>query len=193
MLDFEPIRRREKTLSDLAEGLGRGDLVQLTREMVELQLRLLDGVEDADVTFVPDDPEANDTFAANPDDTALAWTLGHVVVHAAASSEEAAAHALSLARGVEPHERSRYEVPWQQATTVAFLRGRLRESLRMRLAMLDAWPDDPHLETVYVAAEGVAPRNAIARLLGGLSHDDSHLDQIRKVAAQARAARGLAV
>jgi hypothetical protein len=193
MLDFGPVRRKEKTLADLAEGLGRDDLVALTREMVGLQLQLLEGVEDADVTHVPDDPEANDTFAANPDDTQLAWTLGHVVVHAAASSEEAAAHALSLARGVEPHERSRYEVPWEKATTAEFLRERLRESLRMRLSMLDAWPDEPHLETVYVAAEGIPPRNAIARFLGGLSHDDSHLDQIRKVAEQARSARGVAV
>jgi|SRR5579871_5750471 len=192
MLDFEPVRRKEKTLADLAQGLGRDDLARLTREMVDTQLGLLEGVEDDDVVFVPDDPEANDTFAADAADVDLAWTLGHVVVHEAASSEEAAAHALSLARGVVPHERSRYEVPWEEARTVDFCRARLRESLRMRLAMLDAWPDQPHLETLYVAAEGVPGRNAIARFLGGLMHDDSHLEQMRKVAAQARAARGVA-
>ena len=193
MLDFGPVRRKEKTLSDLAKGLGREDLVRLTREMVDAQLQLLEGVEDADVTFVPSDPEANDTFAANPEDVELAWTLGHVVLHATASSEEATAHALSLARGVEPHERARYEVPWPEATTVAFLRERLRESLRMRLAMLEAWPDQPHLETRYVPAEGIPGRNAVERVVSGLSHDDSHLEQIRKVAEQAGAARGVPV
>lgn len=193
MLDFEPVRRKEKTIADLAEGLTRDDLVRLTREMVELELSLLESAEDADVTLVPDDPDANDTFAADTADVNLPWTLGHVVMHATASSEEAAAHALSLARGVEPHERSRYEVPWAQATTVEFCRARLRESLRMRLAMLEAWPDPPHLETVYVAVEGATPRNAVERFLSGLSHDDSHLEQLRKVAAQARAARGVAV
>ncbi len=193
MLDFQPVRSKEKSLSDLAEGLGRDDLAQLTREMVETQLGLLEGVDDADVVFVPDDPDANDTFAADAEDVDLAWTLGHVVVHETASSEEAAAHSLTLARGLVPPGRSRYEVPWPEATTVEFCRARLRESLRMRLAMLDAWPDPPHLETVYVAVEGAAPRNAVARFLGGLMHDDSHLEQMRKIAAQARAARGVAV
>ena len=193
MLDFGPVRRKEKSLSDLAQGLTRDDLVRLTREMVETQLQLLEGVEDADVTFVPSDPEANDTYAARPEDVELAWTLGHVILHTTASSEEAAAHALSLARGVEPHERSRYEVPWHDVTTVRSLRDRLRESLRMRLAMLDAWPDQPHLETLYVPAEGVPGRNAVTRVVSGLSHDDAHLEQIRKVADQARAARGVPV
>lgn len=192
MLDFEPVRRKEKTLTDLAAGLTREDLARLTREMVVIQLGLLEGVEDADVVFVPDDPDANDTFAADAADVDLAWTLGHVVVHETASSEEAAAHALMLARGLVPHERSRYEVPWQQAATVSFCRARLEESLRMRLAMLDAWPDEPHLETLYVAVEGAPGRNAVARFLSGLMHDDSHVGQMRKIAAQARAARGVA-
>ena len=185
MLDFEPVRQKEKTLMDLAEGLDREDLARLTREMVELQLSLLEGVEDADVTFVPDDPEANDTFATSPEDADLAWTLGHVVVHTAASSEEAAAVALTLARGCEVHGRSRYEPAWQEVTTASYCRSRLEESLRMRLAMLDAWPDPPHLDNLDDRG-----RNAVARFLAGLSHDDSHVDQIRKVAAQAREARG---
>ncbi len=192
MLDFEPVRRKQKSLSDLARGLTRADLGDLTREMVEAQLEVLEGVEDADVVFVPEDPEADDTFADDAADINLAWTLGHVVVHQTASSEEAAAHALTLARGVVPHERSRYEVPWREATTVAYCRARLRESLRMRLAMLEAWPEQPHLETVYVAAEGAKPRNAVERFLSGLVHDDAHLQQMRKIVAQARVARGVA-
>ena len=30
VIDFEPYRRKEKTLQDLAEGLGRQDLARLT-------------------------------------------------------------------------------------------------------------------------------------------------------------------
>lgn len=174
---------------DLAEGLERSDLVDLTNEMIDCQLALLEGVEDADVVFVPEDADANDTFADDPTLVGLAWTLGHVVVHSTASSEEAAAHALTLARGLEPHERSRYEVPWEQATTAGFLRRRLEESRRMRLAMLEAWPDQPHLDTLYRYRPESAGSNAIARFLGGLSHDDSHLEQIRKIVRQARSVR----
>lgn len=189
MLDFGPYRRKEKTLMDLAAGLTPDDLRSLTDEMIDHELRLIEGVEDEDVVFVPDDPEANDTFAARPEDVNLAWTLGHVIVHCTASSEEAAAHALALARGVVPTERSRYELPWQEATTAEFMRRRLAESRRMRLAMLDAWPDVPHLDTLYRSRPEAPGVNAPARFIGGLSHDDSHLDQIRKVAEQARSAR----
>ena len=192
VLDFGPLRRKEKTLMDLAEGLTREDLARLTGEMIDRELALLGGVEDADVVLVPDDPEANDTFAASAEDVNLAWTLGHVIVHATASSEEAAAHALTLARGLVPGERSRYEVPWQEATTERFLRRRLEESRRMRLAMLDAWPEAPHLETLYRPRPESPGVNAVARFLGGLSHDDSHLGQIEKIVAQARAARARA-
>lgn len=180
MLDFGPVRRKEKTLMDLARGLGREDLARLTREMVEVQLATLEGLVDEDVTFVPEDPDANDTFAASAEDVGLAWTYGHVAVHAAASSEEAAALALTLARGCEVNGRSRYEPPWQEVRTVDYCRRRLEESLRMRLAMLDAWPDPPHLDNLD--AQG---RNAVARFLAGLSHDDSHVEQLRKIAAQA--------
>lgn len=192
MLDFTPYREKRATLMDLAEGLAVADLRALTEEMVDRQLALIEGIEDGDVTFVPDDPEANDTFAARPEDTGLAWTLGHVVVHTTASSEEAAALALTLARGLEVPARSRYEIPWEEATTAEFCRRRLLESRRMRLAMLEAWPDRPHLETLYQASEKAAPTNAPARFLAGLSHDDSHLGQIEKIVAQARAARSLA-
>jgi hypothetical protein len=189
MLDFQPVRAREKTLQDLASGLGRDELVALTNEMINRELQLIVPAEDSDVTFVPEDPDANDTFATSDGDVNLAWTLGHVVVHTTASSEEAAAHALTLARGLEVAGRSRSEVPWTEATSVEFCRQRLEESRRMRLAMLAAWPDRPNLDVTYQAAPGRTPLNAIARFLGGLMHDDSHLDQIAKIVDQARAAR----
>ena len=187
MLDFTPVRQKQTTIQQVAEGLTRADLAELTAEMVARQLTLIEGVDDAAVTMVPDDPAANDTFAADPADVGLAWTLGHVIVHTTASAEEAAGQALMLARGVPVTERSRVEVPWQEATSAEFVRGRLRESLRMRLAMLEAWPDRPDLENLYVYTPNSAGLNAMARFLGGLSHDDSHLGQIEAIVDQARA------
>lgn len=192
MIDFSPVRRKEQTLQDLAEGLTRDDLVRLTNEMCDHFLVLIAPAEDADVPFVPEDPEANDTFAAKAEDVGLSWTLGHVIVHWTASSEEAGAHALSLARGVAITGRSRAEVPWEEATTVPFLRERIEESRRMQLAMLDAWPTRPDVELTYTAREGANPVNAFGRFLGGLSHADSHREQVTKVLAQATAARGAA-
>ena len=192
VIDFEPYRRRETTLQDLAAGLDRDDLARLTNEMCDRQLELIRTAEDLDVTFVPQDPEAHDAFASTEDEERIAWTLGHVIVHATASSEEAAAHALTLARGLEVPGRSRYEVPWREATTARFMRFRVEESRRMRLAMLEAWPYEPHLDVFYQPNPQRPPVNAVGRFLGGLAHDDSHLAQISKVLAQAQTARAAA-
>src|SRR5258708_16198859 len=146
MIDYEPSRGGEKTLPEIAAGLFPADLGSLTDEMCALQLNMISEIEDADVVFVPDDPEANDTFAATPDEVGISWTLGHVIVHTTASSEEAAANALNLARGVEVLGRSRSEVPWQGVDTAEQVLARLSESRRMRLAMLEAWPDPPDLD-----------------------------------------------
>ena len=186
MLDFGPVHGRESSIQELAAGLDRDDLGRLTNEMCDLQLASIEGAVDADVVMVPEDSEANDTFAARPEDVGLSWTLGHVVVHTTASSEESAALALVLARGLAVEGRSRYEVPWEQARTVAFIRHRIEESRRMRLGLLAVWPDEPHLENFYAPYEGRPPMNALGRFLGGLAHDDSHLEQLRKIMSQAR-------
>jgi hypothetical protein len=189
MLDFSPVQRGEKTSQDLAAGLSREDLAKLTEEMCDLQLEAIREAVDEDVDLVPDDPDANDKFAARPEEVGLAWTLGHVVVHATASSEESAALALTLARGLPVDGRSRYEVPWEGVQAAAFIRGRIEESRRMRLAMLAAWPDQPHLDNFYSPYEGRPPMNALGRFLSGLTHDASHLEQMRKIMAQARERR----
>jgi DinB superfamily len=189
VIDFSPVHRKERTLQDLAEGLSRDDLARLAGEMCDHFQALIADATDPDTTFVPDDPAAKDPYAARPEDVDLPWTLGHVIVHWTASSEEAAAHALSLARGVPVHERSRHEVPWPEANTAELLRRRIEESRRMQLGMLAAWPDRPHLDVTYTAREGARPLNAVARFLGGLSHADAHREQVTKVLAQARAAR----
>ncbi len=189
MIDFGPLRRKEKSLQDLATGLSRDNLGRLTREMVAAQLSTIEDATDEDVVMVPDDPDANDTYAADAEDVGLSWTLGHVVVHTTASSEESAALALVLARGLPVVGRSRYEVPWEEARSVEFIRNRLDESLRMRLALLAAWPDEPRLDNFYAPYEGRPPMNAVGRFIGGLAHDDSHLEQMRKIMVQARSRR----
>ncbi len=59
----------------------------------------------------------------------------------------------------------------------------------MRLAMLEAWPDSPDLDLTYTPRQGAPARNAIAQFIGGLSHDDSHLEQIRRIVIEAREGR----
>jgi hypothetical protein len=189
MLDFGPVHRQEKTSQELAAGLTPEDLAKLTEEMCDLQLEAIRDAVDEDVDFVPDDPDANDTFAARPEDVDISWTLGHVVVHTTASSEESAALALTLARGLPVDGRSRYEVGWEGVNSAAYIRERIEESRRMRLAMLSAWPDEPHLDNFYSPSEGRPPINALGRFVSGLSHDASHLGQLRKIMAQARSRR----
>jgi hypothetical protein len=190
VLDFTPVRNREKTMLELSAGLMTDDLRRLTNEMVDAMLGYIADATDADVTADILDPEANDTFAANDADVKLSWTLGHVIVHTTASAEESAALAAELARGLEHRGgRSRSEVHWTKVKTIAQCRHRLEESRRMRLASLDMWPDQPYLDNTYLPREGADPTNAVMRFVNGLSHDDSHLAQIRDVVEQARAAR----
>jgi hypothetical protein len=190
MIDFAPVRAKAITLRQLVEHLSREDLRQQTNQMIAHMLELIAGCTDADVTLVPLDPEANDKFAINPAEVGLSWTLGHVVVHVTASAEESAYLAAELARGV-PYRggRSRYEVAWQSVTTIAECRDRLEESRRMRLASLDMWPNPPDLNNSYTRDSQSDPINAVMRFVMGLQHDDSHLEQIKKIVQQAQAAR----
>jgi hypothetical protein len=59
----------------------------------------------------------------------------------------------------------------------------------MRLAFLDTWPDEPHFEVTYQPYPQIGPLNAILRFIMGLSHDDSHLEQLREIMRQGREAR----
>ncbi|MBL8045794.1 MAG: DinB family protein [Anaerolineales bacterium] len=189
MLDFTPVRNKNITMLEFTKDLTRDDLRRLTNVMIDRQLELIAGCTDFDVTFVPVDTNAKDDAAANAADVDLAWTLGHVIVHVTASSEEAAFLAAELARGVPNHGRSRSEVAWETVTTLEQCRARLEESRRMRLATLDVWPDEPHLNNQYQLWENGPMANCISRFCHGLSHDDSHLNQIAEVVRQAQAAR----
>ena len=189
MLDFQALRDRRTTLLELTAGLTPADLRSLTNEMIDTMQSLVRDCTDEDVVFIPEDPDAFDAYASSGATVSIAWTLGHVIVHTTASAEEAAFLAAELARGVELHGRSRYETPWESVTTIAECRARLEESRRMRLATLDVWPDEPHLEVTYQVAPDRPHFNAIQRFVLGLRHDFNHLGQIEEIARQAAAAR----
>ena len=187
-IDFGAVRARETTLAELVVDLGIDDLARATDDSIARMEEALAGSTDFDVTFVPEDPEADDPAAADPADRGLAWTLGHLVVHVTASAEESAALAQELARGVPFHGRSRWEVPWRAVTTIDQCRRRLADSRRIRLASLQMWPASPPSE---VDPDPAIPtwQQARERFARGLSHEDAHIDQIRNVLKQAQVAR----
>ena len=186
MLDFQPVREKQISLQDLVQGLNKHDLRRELNEMYTEVERLLAACNDADVTFVPVDQLADDPYAVQGEEN-LSWTLGHVIVHITASMEESAAIASELARGVEFHGRSRYEVPWRTVTTIAQCRARLAESRQMCLASLEMWPEPPHLENTYTPQfPGALPHTCISRFTSGLKHASDHLGQIAEIARQAR-------
>jgi len=185
MLDFGPVKRREIRLAEYArqQNIGCTDLMQYTNGMIDTMSGLLERLEDADILFEPFDPDAEDPYAETPEEMHIGWTVGHIVAHVTASSEECCAQAAELARGVEVCGRSRYETPWEQIRTVGDTRKRLEESRRIRLAYLDAWPDDPNLDLTYTPYKG--PHNCVVRVLAGLFHEEGHFAQIREVIRQA--------
>jgi hypothetical protein len=185
MIDFSGLSEKKVTVNELVAALIPADLVGLTDEMVDKMLQIISNSTDADVVFEPSDPGANDSHAVNPDEVHMSWTLGHVIVHTAASAEEAAAVAAELARGVPLHGRSRYEIPWREVTTIDACRNRLEESRRMRLASLGMWPDAPHMDNMAELWAGMAPANPIGRFALGLMHDDSHLGHLAEIVHQA--------
>lgn len=186
VFDMTPVRNKEMSYVELVADLTINDLRRLTNETIDLMLAMIADCVDADVSFVPSDPNADDTYATDESEKGLSWTLGHVIVHTTATSEETAALAAELARGVEYHGRSRSEVPWETVTTIAQCRHRLEESRRMRLSSLETWPDKPYLDNKHMPYEFVGENNALGYFALGLSHDDSHLEQIEEIVRQAK-------
>lgn len=184
MLDFQPVREKKITLQDLVRDLTKDDLHRELNEMYDEVLRLIAECTDAHVTFEPIDEKADDPYSVKGEER-LAWTLGHVIVHLTASMEESASIASELARGVTYHGRSRWEIPWRTATTIAQCHARLEESRRMCLASLEMWPEPPHMENTYAPAEGAVPHTCVSRFASGLRHASDHLAQIVDIVRQA--------
>ena len=189
MLDFAALKAGDLHFDDLIRDLDGSSLAALTNEMVDTMLGLIAVCRDEDVVFVPHDPHAHDPYAESPEEIEDAWTLGHVIVHATASAEEAAVLAAELARGVERDGRSRYEVDWRSVVTIRQCRDRLEESRRIRLASLELWPDAPHLDNRVQPWSTAPVVNCVGRFVLGLGHDASHLGQIEEIVRQAVTAR----
>lgn len=193
IVDFSPIERGEMQMLEFARPYGVAELKAATNASIDRMLALIKGLSDAQVTFLPHDPHANDPHAI-PGEERIGWSLAHLIVHVTASAEEWAGYSAILARGIPyPAEpRLRYETHWRSVTTQARCAQRLEESRRMRLAFLDAWPDAPHLDTLCQMSERFTARhgsiNAPAAFLFGLKHEVGHHEQFVEVARQAKAA-----
>ncbi|MBZ0291271.1 MAG: DinB family protein [Anaerolineae bacterium] len=195
-IDFAPVKSGAMKLFEYSQQFNIDDLRAATNDSVDLLLDIIRDMNDADVVFDPEDPEAHDPYAAEGEEH-IGWNMAHLIVHATASSEEWATYSSILARGiVYPAEpRLRYETPWREITTKAGCVQRLEESRRIRLGYLDTWPDKPALDIFRELSprfvERVGPINATAAFLFGLQHEVGHYDQIRDVQRQALAAREL--
>ena len=177
MIDFTPIREQGVVFGPFAATTDYHQLVPLTAEIYATIRRIIAAADDAGVTFVPRDPAQTDP--AEP-----GWNIAHVVVHLTAGMEEAAAHAVTLARGVAVEGRSRYETPWESVQTGAQVAARLAESERMCNGFLQAWPDTPDLALTITPVPHFGPLNATARYLLGVMHADGHLEQLRETMRQ---------
>lgn len=197
MIDFSPMRDGRLSYIEYAEqaSITAADLKAYSNESIDFLMSLTAGLNDADIVFNPEDPEANDPYAVEGEEN-IGWSFGHLIAHVTASSEEGAAFSSLLARGIAASERPRYETPWREITTVAQVRQRLEESRRMRNAYLETWPDAPFLDVCRVISERFVAKfgnmNAPAAFLFGLSHEVGHYDQIKDVRQQALTARAAA-
>ncbi|HLG75628.1 MAG TPA: DinB family protein [Ktedonobacteraceae bacterium] len=177
-IDFAALRSGQKTYAEIIRGVSYQDLFQITSEFFDTIQTSIAPATDADVTFVPNDPDARETEG-------VGWTLGHVVAHFTASLEESAALAAMLARGVTVEGRLRYETPWETIQTVQQVQSRLAESRRMSEAFLNAWPETPHLDVTVTRVPTFGPLNAIGAYLLGILHGQAHVEQVREIMRQA--------
>lgn len=192
-IDFSPLRDRRIQAIPFAAQFSLADIRAAAIESVEFMLDLIRDLTDEDVTFVPHDPDASDPYAV-PEEQNIGWTIAHIIVHVTASTEEYTSTAAVLARGIDfPSEpRLRYETLWKTVTTKAQCEQRLRESLRMRLAALDMFPDvilDGRWHRSEKFHEIFGECDAKAAYLFGLSHETGHHEQLLEVRRQALAVR----
>jgi len=196
-IDFRPVFDGEQQLLDYAAQFSVADLRQASEDSVAWLTGIVAGLDDAEINFVPQDPEADDPFA-DESEQHIGWSIGHLVAHVTASCEEWAAYSSLLARsvGYPAEPRLRYETPWRALNTRARALQRLQESLRMRLGYLDAWPDTPDLQLKRELSPRFIARfgefNATTCFLFGLQHEVGHYGQFEDVRAQIKAARAAA-
>jgi DinB superfamily len=196
-IDFTPVDNGEIPLYDFCQRFSVAELRAVTNTSIDTIVDIIKDLNDAQVTHMPHDPNAKDDYAVAGEEH-IGWSVAHLLVHVTASSEEGAAHSSVLARGIPyPTEpRLRYETSWHTVTTKAECVQCLEESRRMRLAFLDTWPDEPHLDTLREVSprfiERFGQMNAKMAFVFGLKHEVGHYDQIRDAARQAREAAATA-
>lgn len=178
LVDITAVRSGQISFAEAVRSLKHADLRRALDELfADLESDLVN-VDDAATSFTPRDPEATDKSEQG-------WSVSHVVAHFTATLESTLAGAAMLARGVELKEQLRYETPWESLSTRSKVQARLRESLRMSRAFLDAWPDEPHFDLTVTPIPQLGPMNAIGLSTLGLMHGQMHLDQIREALRQA--------
>ena len=185
MIDYSPIFTGQRKIGELAADVTLDDLKAATDGQIDEMLGLIRDLSDAQAVVIAADPEA---------EGGVGWNVGHLIAHVTASSEENAAVSSILARGIslqfEPRLRS--EVEWETLITTASNIQRLEESRRIRQGYLNAWPDQPRLDTQRelpaAFADRVGPMNAVGACLLGLVHEAGQLAQLRDIVAQAQAA-----
>lgn len=189
-IDFTPIQKDMTKIDEFSRRFSVDDLKAATNSQLDTILEIIDRLEDQHLAFEPDDPAADDPFAREGEEY-IGWSLAHLVLHVTASSEEGAAFGSLLARGIPTGAhgyRPRYEPNWHDVTTREQVLQRIAESRRMRLAYLDTWPDQPHLDVYRVFPEGSPLHNklnAVGSVLFGLKHEAGHFNQMREVRQQA--------
>ncbi len=176
-IDLAAVFSGKANYADITRDLQKADLYTATDEYFDTVESILRTATDATILFVPHDPAASDQSEQG-------WTLGHIVAHLTASFEEPAAIAAMFARGVSVEGRLRYEVPWEELSTIQKVRARLQESHRMCHAFLDAWPDEPHLDVTINRIAALGPMNAIGYYVLGIAHAQGHLEQLREIQRQ---------
>jgi hypothetical protein len=196
LIDYTPLKNREMKVIDFAAHFDYQQIRDAANAQIDWMLNLISDLTDADLTFDPIDPDADDPHAVEGEEK-IGWSIAHMIVHVTASTEEWATYSSILARGIPyPAEpRVRYETPWRDITTKAQAVERLEESRRMRLGYLDAWPNVPNLDIKRTLSprfiEAFGEFNASACMLFGMSHEAGHFDQMAEAKRQALAARGV--
>ena len=155
MLDFSPVFTGQKSVSDITAGISTSDLPARTVEIYDAFDSRLEGLTDAEATFIGKDPTDEDANAQG-------WNVANVIVHLTAGLEEWAAIGATLARGVEVTGRSRYETPWETVTTAEQVFQRMAESRRISIGYLSVWPEEPRLDIVQSLVDFFGSQNAVA-------------------------------
>lgn len=191
MIDFTPVRQNRIPFVDFFAGFSPQSLRQAADEIYLLILDLLSDCDDHTVLFEPQDPDAYNPYAENPDEIKKPWTLPQVMIHFLSFNDDCASVSAEMARGVKYHGSSRYEFPWKEVNTIAHLRRLVEESRQCCLAGLEMWPDPPHYENTHCIWSSIGEIDARGVYLLGLKHTDDHLAQVREIIRQSNAAQGL--